>query len=78
METDSTLGGREPILKKTALSFLLILAAILIDGTLTRDIFDYGIHTAEGWVSLLLILAVAATVAWADSTKKSEKENNPE
>ncbi len=50
--------------------------ALLIDGTLARDIFEYRIQSAAGWVSLLLILAIYAVIAWTESAKKNEKENN--
>ncbi len=63
-------------MKKLAFLFILVAVALIIDGTLARDIFDYRIESPAGWVSVLLILAIYAAIAWVESTKKNEKENN--
>ncbi len=63
-------------MKKLILLIILIALALGIDGTLTRDIFDYRIETVTGWLVLVLIIAVALVIVLANATKKGDKENN--
>ena len=63
-------------MKKLILLLIVIALALGIDGTLTRDIFDYRIETVTGWLVLVLIIAVALVIVLANSNKKGDKEHN--
>lgn len=63
-------------MKKLILLIIVIALALGIDGTLTRDIFDYRIETVTGWLVLVLIIAVALIIVLANAAKKDDKENN--
>ncbi|MBC8288011.1 MAG: hypothetical protein H8E42_11115 [Nitrospinae bacterium] len=65
-------------MKKLLFFLIFVLAAIAIDGTLTKDIFDYGIHTLSGWLGLALIVGVFLTLIWAETTKTHPNKNNHE
>jgi hypothetical protein len=49
-----------------------------LDGTLAKDIFDYGIHTVSGWLGLALTIGIVLTLIWAGSTKTHHDKNNRE
>ncbi|MZG30698.1 MAG: hypothetical protein F3741_07820 [Nitrospinae bacterium] len=63
-------------MKKLFFFIVFVLVAIAIDGTLAKDIFDYGIHTASGWLGLALVIGVLLTLYWAETTKTHPDENN--
>lgn len=63
-------------MKKAILFFTLAALALLLDGTLSYDIFDPRTLSFTGWLGLLLILLMCVTIAWAESPKKDEKDNN--
>ena len=63
-------------MKKLILLIILIALALGIDGTLTRDIFDYRIETVTGWLVLALIIAVVLVIVLANAAKKNDKGNN--
>jgi hypothetical protein len=63
-------------LKKAILFFILVVLALLLDGTLSYDIFDLRMLSFTGWLALLLVGIMCGTIAWADSTQKNEKKNN--
>ena len=63
-------------MKKLILLIIVIALALGIDGTLTRDIFDYRIETVTGWLVLALIIAVVLVIVLANAAKKDDKENN--
>jgi hypothetical protein len=52
--------------------------ALALDGTLAKDIFDYGIHTVSGWLGLALTIGIVLTLIWAESTKTHHDKNNRE
>jgi hypothetical protein len=64
-------------LKKAILFSILVVLALLLDGTLSYDIFDLRMLSSAGWLALLLVAIMCGTIAWAESTQKSEKKNNP-
>lgn len=64
-------------MKKTLLLALLVLVALIIDGTLTYDIFDFREETRGGWMMILLAGFLLAIVAIADSSKKHDDKDNP-
>ena len=51
--------------------------ALLLDGTLSYDIFDLGALSLSGWLGLLLVSVLCGTIAWAESAKKNQNKNNP-
>jgi hypothetical protein len=64
-------------LKKVILFSILVVPALLLDGTLSYDIFDLRMLSSTGWLVLLLVGIMCGTIAWAESTQKTEKGNNP-
>lgn len=64
-------------MKKVILFSILAFLVLLLDGTLSYGIFDPRMLSSTGWLVLLLIGIMCGTIAWADSTQKSEKEDNP-
>lgn len=64
-------------MKKTLILALLVLVALIIDGTLTYDIFDFREETRGGWMMILLAGFLLAIVAIADSSKKHDDKDNP-
>lgn len=64
------------VLKKAILFSILVVLALLLDGTLSYDIFDLRTLSSTGWLALLLVGIMCGTIAWAESTQKSGKENN--
>jgi len=65
-------------LKKSLFSLIFVLAAIAIDGTLAKDIFDYEIHSVSGWLGLALIIGIFLTLLWAETPKPPHNKNNCE
>ena len=66
-------GGK---LKKTILFIILMVLALLLDGTLSYDIFDLRTLSLAGWLGLFLGLIICAVIAWAESPKKTDKQHN--
>ena len=54
------------------------MAVLALDGTLAKDIFDYGIHTVSGWLGLALVVGIVLTLIWAESTKTHHDKNTRE
>ena len=71
-------ANRKPILKKSLFFLIFILVALALDGTLAKDIFDYGIHTVSGWLGLALTVGIVLTLIWAKSTKTHHDKNTRE
>ena len=65
-------------MKKIFFLVIFIVAAIVFDGALAKDIFDYRIHTPSGWLGLVLITGIFLTLFWADTTKIHRDKNNRE
>jgi len=59
---------------------IFVVAVLALDGTLAKDIFDYGIHTVSGWLGLALVVGIVLTLAliWAESTKTHHDKNTRE
>jgi|GEM_PF-509644 len=71
---DTSTGLR--VLKKAMLFFILAGMALLLDGTLSYDIFDLHRLSVSGWLGLLLVVLIFTTIAWAESSKKGQRKNN--
>tara|TARA_B110000467_G_C18015839_1_gene312993 strand:- start:76 stop:273 length:198 start_codon:yes stop_codon:yes gene_type:complete len=65
-------------LKKLFFFLIFVIAATAFDGALTKDIFDYGIHSLSGWLGLALIIGICFTLFWAETTKPRHDKNNHE
>jgi hypothetical protein len=63
-------------LKKFILLLIVTAAAVLVDGTLTHDIFDYRIDSFTKGAVFVLVLVICGSIAWADSTKSDKNKNN--
>ena len=71
-------ANRKPILKKLLFFLIFVVVALALDGTLAKDIFDYGIHTVSGWLGLALAVGIVLTLIWAKSTKTHHDKNTRE
>ncbi len=63
-------------MKKFILLLIVTAAAVLVDGTLTHDIFDYRIDSFATGAVFILVLVICGSIAWAESAKSDKKENN--
>ncbi len=63
-------------MKKFILLLIVTATAVLVDGTLTHDIFDYRIDSFTKGAVFILVLVICGSIAWADSAKSDKKENN--
>ena len=71
-------ANRKPVLKKFLFLLIFVVAVLALDGTLAKDIFDYGIHTVSGWLGLALVVGLVLTLIWAESTKTHHDKNTRE
>jgi len=69
---------RNDALRKFAVLMGLVVIALIIDGTMTYDIFDSRPETIKMWLVLALIVVIGLVIVVADSSKKSNNENNSE
>ena len=65
-------------MKKFLFFLIFVVGALALDGTLAKDIFDYGIQTVSGWMGLALLIAILITLIWAESTKSHHDKNTRE
>lgn len=70
------LQRRETVLKKLLLLTIVIALALALDGALTYDLFDFRVDTFSKLLAVALILGILVMIAWADASKKHDKENN--
>lgn len=63
-------------MKKFVLPLIFAGIALAVDGALSYDIFDYPLNTVAGWGGVCLILFIVLCLAWTDSAKKNDKQNN--
>lgn len=71
-----TLHARNGILKKFAVLVGLALLALIIDGSLTYDIFDARPETFKIWLVLALIAILGLIVVVADTSKNNDQDNS--
>ena len=67
--------NRKQVLKKILFFLIFVVTVIALDGTLSKDIFDYGIHTISGWLGLALLVGIVLTLLWVESTKTHHDKN---
>ena len=65
-------------LKKFFILLIIAVLALVFDGTLSKDIFDYQLSSFTDWLTAILIIAILLTIAWADSAKSDNNKNIPE
>lgn len=63
-------------MKKIAFLILCVVAAIIIDGSMTYEIFNTHPETLTGWF-LASIIVIMFLVIWiADTSKKNDNQDN--
>lgn len=56
-------------MKKIFILLLITVLALVFDGTLAKDIFDYRIESFTDWVLVIMIIAILLSISWANSAK---------
>ena len=69
---------RNETLKKFAIMLGLITLALIVDGTMSYDIFDARPETIKVWFVFALIVIIGLVIVIADSSKAPNKRDNPE
>jgi putative Mn2+ efflux pump MntP len=65
-------------LKKFAVLMSLVILALIVDGTMSYDIFDSRPETIKMWVVLALIAIIGLVIVVADNSKKDHNRDNSE
>ena len=65
-------------MKKYSVLFGLAILALIIDGSLSYDIFDTRPETLKVWAVLGLILVLGLIIAAADASKPPRDKDDPE
>jgi len=68
----------ESKLKKFAVLMGLAILALIVDGTMSYDIFDSHPETIKVWLVLGLIVLVGLVIVIADSSKTDHDRDNSE
>jgi putative Mn2+ efflux pump MntP len=76
--TPRRLKLRNDTLKKFAVLMGLVILALIIDGTMSYDIFDSRPETIKVWLVLALIVIIGLVIVIADSSKTNNKKDNSE
>ena len=63
-------------MKKIIFLIIIVALSIFVDGTLTHDIFDYRIDSFPKWATIILIVCILVSIAWAKDPKNKENKNN--
>ena len=56
----------------------LVILALIVDGTMSYDIFDSRPETIKMWLVLALIVIIGLVIVVADSSKTSNNQDNSE
>ncbi len=54
----------------------LVILALIIDGTMSYDIFDSRPETIKMWLVLVLIVIIGLVIVIADSSKTNNNQDN--
>ena len=54
----------------------LVILALIVDGTMSYDIFDARPETLKMWLVLALIVIIGLVIVIADSSKTNNDQNN--
>lgn len=65
-------------MKKFAVLMGLVILALIIDGTMSYDIFDARPETYKMWLVLGLIVIIGLIIVVADSSKTNHNQDNSE
>jgi hypothetical protein len=65
-------------LKKFAVLLGLVVLALIIDGTMSYDIFDSRPETLKMWLVLALIVIIGFIIVIADSSKTNKNQDDSE
>jgi len=65
-------------LKKLAELCILILFALILDGSLTYDLFDFSTQPFAKALGMIIFLLVLGGIVWAENTTKSGDKSTPE
>lgn len=65
-------------MKKFAVLVILVSLALIVDGTMSYDIFDSRPETIKMWLVLALIAIIGLVIAVADSSKINNDQDNSE
>ena len=63
-------------MKKFAVLMGLVILALIIDGTMSYDIFDSRPETLKMWLVLALIVIIGLVIVIADSSKTNKNQDN--
>lgn len=58
---------------KWILLLILSALALLLDGTLSYDIFDYRLDSFTDWFGLFLVVIIFVAIIWTEPAKKDNK-----
>jgi putative Mn2+ efflux pump MntP len=72
------LKPRADTLKKFAVLMGLVVLALIVDGTMSYDIFDSRPETIKMWLVLALIVIIGLVIVVADSSKINNDQDNSE
>ena len=56
----------------------LVILALIVDGTMSYDIFDSRPETIKVWLVLALIVIIGLVIVVADSSKINNNQDNSE
>ena len=65
-------------MKKFAVLLGLAILALIVDGTMSYDIFDTHTETLKVWLVLALIAILGLVIVVADSSKNNNNQDNSE
>ena len=65
-------------MKKFTVLMGLVILALIIDGTMSYDIFDAHPETIKMWLVLTLIVIIGLVIVVADSSKNNNNQDNSE
>lgn len=65
-------------MKKFAVLMGLVILALIVDGTMSYDIFDSRPETIKMWLVLGLIAIIGLVIVVADSSKINNDQDNSE
>ena len=65
-------------MKKFAVLMSLVILALIVDGTMSYDIFDSRPETIKMWIVLALIVIIGLIIVVADSSKIDNNKDNSE
>lgn len=65
-------------MKKIAVLMGLVILALIVDGTMSYDIFDSRPETIKVWLVLALIVIIGLVIVVADSSKINNDRDNSE